>query len=88
MDPVLVDALQRGQWTPGDLLSSLYCSLQAFEVHSRSAAVPHGDTGGQDALNNAAVEVAEVLRRHAKLPQPPQKIQPLLGPLNQLCGGC
>ena len=32
VDSVLVDALQIGQWTPGDLLSSLYCSLQAFDI--------------------------------------------------------
>ena len=70
----------------GDLLSSLYHSLQVFAVQSRSAAVPDGDTAGQDALNNAAVEDAENLRQHAKLPQPRQKIQPLLGPLYQLCG--
>ena len=58
---------------PGDLLSSLYHSLQAFAVQSRSAAAPDCDTAGQNALNNAVVEVAEDLRRHAKLPQPPQE---------------
>lgn len=72
VDSVVINALERGQWSPADLLRSLYRSLQAF-VQSRSAAVTDGDTAGQDALNNAA-EVAEDLRRHAKLPQPPQKI--------------
>ena len=76
------------QWSPGDLFRSLHHSLQVFVVRNRSAAVPDGDTAGQDALNSsAAVEVAEDLRRHAKLPQPPQKMQPLLGPL-QLPAGC
>jgi len=46
--------------------------------------VPHRD--GQDALNNAAVEIPEDLSRHVKLPEPPQKIQPLLSLLHQLCG--
>ena len=67
---------REGSGSPGDLLRSLYHSLQAFPVQSRSAAVPDGGTAGQDALNIAAVEVAEDLRRHAKLPQPPQKMQP------------
>ena len=43
------------------------------------ASVPDGDTAGQDALNTTVVEAAEDLRQHAKLPQPPQDIQPLLG---------
>ena len=85
VESAVVEALQRGQWSPGDLLRSLYHCLQAFVVQSRSAAISDGDTASQDALNNAAVEVAEDLRRHARLPQPPQKIQPLLGPLYQLC---
>lgn len=55
-------------------------------VHSSGAAIPHGDAAGQDALNDAAVEVAEDLRRHARFPQPTQEVQPLLRPLNQLCG--
>ena len=49
----VVDALQRGQWSPGDLLSSLYHTLQAFAVQSRSAAVLDGGAAGQYALNNA-----------------------------------
>ena len=85
MDSAVVNALHRGQWGPGDLLSSLYRSLQEFVVQSRSAAVPDSHTAGQDALNNGAVEVAEDLRRHAKLPQPPQKVQPLMDSLYQLC---
>ena len=76
MDSAVVDALQRGQWRSGDLLCSLYHSLQSSAVQSRGAAVPDGDTAGQDALNNAAVEVSEDLRRHAKLPQLPQEVQP------------
>ena len=60
--------------------------MEVFVVHSSSAAIPHCDTAGQAALNNAAVEVAEYLRRHAKLPQPSQQIQLPLGLLNQLCG--
>ena len=36
VDSAVVDALQRGQWSPGDLLCSLYRSLRAFAVHSRS----------------------------------------------------
>lgn len=56
---MLVNALQRGQWSPDDLLSSLYHFLQAFAVHFSSAAIPDSDTAGQDALNKAAVKVAE-----------------------------
>ena len=73
VDSVVINALQRGQWSPADLLCSLYHSLQASVVQSRSAALTDGDTAGQDALDNAA-ELAEDLRRHAELPQPPQKI--------------
>ena len=47
VDSVVVEALQRGQWSPGDLLSRLYHSLQAFAVQSISAAVPDGDTTAQ-----------------------------------------
>ena len=78
VDSAVVDSLQRGQWGSDDPLCSLYHSLQSSAVQSRSAAVPDGDTAGQDALNNAAVEVSEDLRRHAKLPQPPQGVPPLL----------
>ncbi len=59
MDPTVVDALQRGQWSPGHLLRSLYHSLQAFAVHHSRAAVSHGDAAGQDALDNTVVEVAK-----------------------------
>lgn len=48
-DSVLVDALQRGQRSPGDLFSSLHHSLQAFAAHCFSAAAPDGETAGQDA---------------------------------------
>ena len=78
VDSAVVDALQRGQWGSDDLLCSLYQSLQSSAVQIRSAAVPGGDTAGQEALKNAAVDVSEDLRRHAKLPQPPQEVQPLL----------
>jgi len=61
-------------------------SLQAFAVHDSGTAVPHSDATGQDALNNAAVEIPEDLSRHAKLPEPSQKIQLLLSLLHQLCG--
>lgn len=44
------------------------------------------DAAGQDTFDDAAADVAEDLRRHAKLPQPPQRVQPLLGPLDQLRG--
>ena len=82
MDSAVVNALQRGQWSPGNLLSSLYHSLQAFADQSRSAAVPDSDTAGQDHRSNASLEVAEDLRKHTKFPQPPQKIQLLLGPIS------
>ena len=61
MDSAVVYALQRGQWSPGDPLSVLNHSLQAFAVHGCDAAVPHSDAAGQDALHDAAVEVAEDL---------------------------
>ena len=79
MDPVVVDALQRGQWSSGDFLCSFYHSLQACVDHSHIVLPYQMVIWGQDGLNSAAVEVAEDLWRHAKLPQPPQKIQPLLG---------
>ena len=59
MEYAVAEALQRGQWRPSDRLRSLCHTLQAFAVQSISAAVQDGDTAGQDALNNAAVEVAE-----------------------------
>lgn len=40
----------------------------------------------QGALHNTAVEVVEDLSRHAKLPQSPQEVQPLLYFLNRLGG--
>lgn len=43
----VVDALQRGQRSPDDLLRSLYHSLQAFGVHSSSAAMPCNSAAGQ-----------------------------------------
>ena len=69
VDSVVVDALQRGEWSPDDPLSCLYHSLQAFVVHDSGTAVPHSDATGRDALNNAAVEIPEDLNRHAKLPE-------------------
>ena len=50
VDSAGLDALQRGQWSSGDLLDSLFQTLQAFAVQSRSAAIPDGDTAIQDAL--------------------------------------
>ena len=86
MDSAFVDVLQRGEWSPDDPLSCLFHSLQAFAVHDSGTAVPHSDATGQDALNNAAVEIPEDPSRHAKLPEPPQKKQPLWSVLRQLCG--
>ena len=62
VDSAAVDGLQREQWSSGDLLFSLYHSLQVFAIQSRGAAMPDSHTSGQDALNSAAVEVAEDLR--------------------------
>ncbi len=50
------------QWGPDDLLGSLHHSLQMFAVPHFSAAIPHSDAAGQNALNNTSVEVAEDLR--------------------------
>lgn len=83
---VMVDTLQRGQWSSNDLFSSPYHSLQAYVVHSTGVLVPHGDAADQDALDHVAVEVVEDFWQRAKLPQPPQEVQPLLSPLNELCG--
>lgn len=55
-------------------------------VRSSSAAIPYADAAGQDTFDDAAEDVAEDLRQHVKLPQPPQEVQPLLGPLDQLRG--
>lgn len=41
---MVADPLQRGQWSPSDVLSSLHHCLHAFAVHSSSAALPHCDT--------------------------------------------
>ncbi len=78
MNSVMVNGLQRGQWSPDDLLCSLHHSLHTSVVY----AIPHSDAAGQNALNNTAVEVAEDLRWHAK----PWEVQPLLCFLNQLGG--
>ena len=40
VNSAVVDALQRGQWCPGDLFGCLHHSLQAFMVHGCCAAVP------------------------------------------------
>lgn len=58
---VMVDTLQRGQWSSNDLFSSPYHSLQAYVVHSTGVLVPHGDAADQDALDRVAVEVAGFL---------------------------
>lgn len=34
VDQVVIEGLQRGQWRPGDLLSSLYHSMQMCAVHA------------------------------------------------------
>jgi len=62
VDSAVVGALQRGQWSLGDLLSRLHHSPQAFAVHSSGAAVAHGDAAEQDDINNAAVEAAKDCR--------------------------
>lgn len=40
MGSVLVNALQRGEWGPGNLCSSLHPFLQEFTVHGSRAPVP------------------------------------------------
>ena len=40
MDSAVVDALQRGEWSPDDPLCCLYHSLQALTVHDSGPAVP------------------------------------------------
>ncbi len=62
VNSAMVNGLQRGQWSPDDLLGSLHHSLQTFVVPRCSAAISHSDAAGQNALNNTAVEVAEDLR--------------------------
>ncbi len=62
VNSAMVNGLQRGQWSSDDLLGSLHHSLQTFAVPHCSAAIPHSDATGQNALNNTAVEVAEDLR--------------------------
>ena len=66
VDSAVIDALQRGDWSPDDPLSCLYHSLQTFAIHDSGTVVPHSDAAGQDALNNAAVEIPEDLSRHVK----------------------
>lgn len=58
MDSMRVDALQRGQWRPGDLFSAPHHSPRAFAAHRFRAAVPDGTTAGQEALDDAAVIAA------------------------------
>lgn len=60
------------------MILSAVLTLCRSALHSTSAVVPHGDTAAQAYLNKAAVEVAEDLGEHNKLPQHPQKIQQLL----------
>ncbi|KAM9385545.1 transmembrane protein 218 isoform 1-T1 [Pholidichthys leucotaenia] len=52
--------------------------IKAFAVQVSGAAVPRSDAVGQDALDDAAVEIVEDPGGHAKLLQPPQKVQSLL----------
>lgn len=72
----MVDALQKEQGCAS--LSGLNHSLQATAVCSSGVVVPCCGAIGHSALNQAAVQVAEDPGRHAKLPQSPQEIQPLL----------
>ncbi len=61
VNSAMVNGLQRGKWSPYDLLGSLHHSLQTFAVPHCSAGIPHSDVAGQNALNNTAVEISEDL---------------------------
>ena len=84
VDFAVVDVLQRGQWSPG-IFSTVFNTL-CRRLQSTAEVLPYQAVIQQDAFNNVAVEVGENLWQHTKLPQPPQKMQPLLGPLYQRCG--
>ena len=61
VDSAVVDALQRGQWSPGDLRSGPNPSLQATTVRSSSAAVSRRDGAlSQPALFRAGISVLPV----------------------------
>ena len=61
VDSAVVDVLQRGYWCPDNPPRSLYHSLHALADHCSGASIPHSEAAGQDALNDAAAEVAEDL---------------------------
>lgn len=64
---VMVDTLQRGQWSSNDLFSSPYHSLQAYVVHSTGVLVPHGDAADQDALDRVCGIFGSVPNFHSLL---------------------
>ncbi len=47
VNSAMVNGLQRGQWSPDDLHSSLHHSLQMFAVPHCCAAIPHSDAASQ-----------------------------------------
>ncbi|KAI4884882.1 hypothetical protein NFI96_030868, partial [Prochilodus magdalenae] len=81
----LVYVLQVWKFAAYDGLCCPHHSLQGLEVVGSTAAVPDSDTGHEDALYGASVEVGEDVRRQTKRPEPSQEEESLMGPSHGCC---
>ena len=54
---------------PSDVLGGTHCPLWTLTVECRAVVIPGGDATGQDALDDAAVDIFEDLWTHAKSSQ-------------------
>ena len=69
------------EWEAGlrDGLGFIHNPLQFLMVLERAGAIPSCDTTGKDAFYGTPVKVGESRSKHAKFPQPPEKIEALVG---------
>ena len=64
---ISMESLDGGECGTDDSLSSFHHALQCFPVRHRAVAIPNCDPVGKDALDGAAVEVHQNLRRQMDL---------------------
>ena len=78
-----LDRLNGGERGTGDALGNFHHPLQCLPVGDRAVAIPNCDAVGKDALDGAAVEVHQDLRRQMDLLQSPQEEETLVSLLDQ-----
>ena len=61
--PLALESLDGGKGGTGDALGSYHHPLHCFPVRPRAVAIPYCDTVGKDAIDGAAVELHQKLRR-------------------------